>query len=580
MVSTSKVSSSAVKYPETRKVSLLLFAFRWIALGVAFLFIYQEPKQSGLNYVTSYQIISVTFFYTVLVSYFYGKGLQNFNLLAKALVIVDTLFCGFLVWITSSPSSPFFLYAFSPILTAAFFFKMSGGFSAAATISFLYLGGLAANQYSLTKIIEGRKAGDLITNILAFFLVAIFFSYPSSLLDRLLSTVSNLIEKNDNLTHINRAFEHANRQLRTLQKTSKALQSTMNLDEVLDIVLTEITKEIGFEGAMVGLCDDQDKVISNWIVSSNYQNGSLEGIKDLEIAISTEEGPVAKSVIDKKPYLVNANSYFGKILPSFLKNTPFAVFPMTFKDKIVGVLLVDNHLSRKPVSRSDIPVLKSIANQAAVAIENAKLMIRNQTLVVAEERNRIAREIHDGLAQSLFSIALNLQACVKKMSDDPLTTREKLVQLQELASKSLRELRQYIYNLPSTNLVDMGLIAALKSYVTDVARLNGLEVDFSIIGKTRTLPSEVEECFYRVGQEALANVVKHARASKVEVKLEFKSKSASISIADNGEGFNGNGAKDSMGISNMRQRVELLGGTFSLSSNNGFGVCVEAEVCV
>jgi signal transduction histidine kinase len=352
----------------------------------------------------------------------------------------------------------------------------------------------------------------------------------------------------------------------------------LNLNEILDIVLSGITTEIGFEGAMLGFCDEQNKVLTNWIVSVSYRNESVSGLKDLEIPISDAGGPVARSVIDKRPYLVSRDSKSEKTMPRHLKNKPFAVLPMTFKDRIVGVIVVDNHLSRKPISEKDVPVLKSIANQAAVAIENAKLMIKNQMLVVTEERSRIAREIHDGLAQSLFSIALNLQACVKKMGDDPAGTRDKLGQLQELASKSLKELRQYIYNLPSTNLTDKGLVTALRSHIENIARLNGLESDFSTLGSVESLPPEVEECFYRVGQEALANVVKHAGASKVEVRLETKNGSAILTVADNGRGFNRVKPKESMGISNMKRRVESLSGTLSLEPNNGCGVCVRAKV--
>jgi signal transduction histidine kinase len=578
MASTGKVPSSTVKFPETKKVSLTLILFRWVAFVVVFLFIYQEPGKSSLGGLPFYLVVSITFLYTTLISYFYGKGLQNFSPLTKILVVVDTFYCGFLVWLTGSLSSPFFLYALSPILTAAFFFKMAGGLAAAGTISSLYLGGLAVHSYSWSRIMETQKAGDLAVDLLAFFFVGAFFAYPSSLLDRLLSTVNSLIRKNDNLTDINKAFERANRQLRTLHKTSKALQSTLNLNEILDIVLSGITAEIGLEGAMLGFCDEENKVLTNWILSASYHSEPVAGLKELRIPISDSGGPIAKSVIDRRPYLVSRDSKSEKILPRHLRNKPFAVLPMTFKDRIVGVIVVDNHLSRKPISEKDIPVLKSIANQAAVAIENAKLMVKNQALVVTEERSRIAREIHDGLAQSLFSIALNLQACVKKMGDDPAGTRDKLGQLQELASNSLKELRQYIYNLPSTNLVDRGLASALRSHVEDVSRLNGLESDFSLLGTMGTLASEVEECLYRVGQEALANVVKHAKASKVYVSLEFKNGSAILVVADNGRGLNGVRPKESMGISNMKRRVESLSGTLTLEPNNGCGACVRASV--
>lgn len=168
---TGKVSSSAFKFPEARKVSLFLIFFRWIAFGVVFLFLYQKPEQAGFYYLNFHFLILLTFLYTIFISYFYIKGLQNFNIATKILVILDTLYCGFLIWITGSLSSPFFLYAFSPILTAAFFFKITGGFIAASTVSIFYLTGLVTNNYSLGKIIESSKAGDLAVNILAFFLI-------------------------------------------------------------------------------------------------------------------------------------------------------------------------------------------------------------------------------------------------------------------------------------------------------------------------------------------------------------------------------------------------------------------------
>lgn len=577
---TGKVSSSTIKFPEARKASLFLIFFRWIAFGVVFLFLYQKPEQAGFYYLNFHFLILLTFLYTIFISYFYIKGLQNFNIATKILVILDTLYCGFLIWLTGSLSSPFFLYAFSPILTAAFFFKITGGLIAASTVSIFYLTGLVVNNYSLGKIIENSKAGDLAVNILTFLLMGTLFAYPSSLLDRLLSTVNNLINKNDNLIDANKVLARTNRQLFALHKMSKTLQSALSLNEILDIVLTTITTQIGFDGAMLGLYDEENRVISNWIASTGYRKGTIGELESLEIPISEEGGLVAKSIINKKTYVVNPNGSSEKILPSHLENTHFVVLPLILKGHTVGVMLVDNHISKKPIPESEIPVLKLVAGLTTVTIVHAKLIIENQMLVVAEERNRIAREIHDGLAQCLFSIALNLQTCARKMSNDPLGTKERLVKLQKLASKSLKELRQYIYNLPSSNLDDIDFIAALKLHLDDVAKLHGLETDFSIVGRTRSLPPQVKECLYRIGQEALANVVKHAKASKAKVVLGFGRKNVSLKIEDNGRGFNGNKINGSMGINNMRQRVESLGGIFSLRSAKESGVCVNAKVPV
>jgi NarL family two-component system sensor histidine kinase LiaS len=196
---------------------------------------------------------------------------------------------------------------------------------------------------------------------------------------------------------------------------------------------------------------------------------------------------------------------------------------------------------------------------------------------VVEERNRLARELHDSVKQHMFTSALLVRAARKLFPRDPEGAQQHLIQAEELAEQVQQELNSAIQALRPAALEDRGLAVVLQDYARDWSQRAGIVVDVRVQG-VRTTPLQIEEALFRVSQEALANVARHSRASKVQVQLTWNEEEVVLSMCDNGQGFDtartfGKG----LGLTSMRERVEALHGRLAISSSRE-GTTVEAHV--
>ncbi len=201
-----------------------------------------------------------------------------------------------------------------------------------------------------------------------------------------------------------------------------------------------------------------------------------------------------------------------------------------------------------------------------------------------QERERIARELHDGLGQALTAIKLDLSAADRALGADVLPAKQHLAKAQTLADETLDELRRLVFDLRPPALDNLGLVAALESYTRDFKERSriavALEADFS----ESRLPSDVETALYRICQEALANVWKHAHASQSVVRLEQTAERVTLTVTDNGVGFDTstvtgvNAALGGVGLLSMERRAEDLGGNFRVESQCGAGTSVHVSV--
>ncbi len=192
------------------------------------------------------------------------------------------------------------------------------------------------------------------------------------------------------------------------------------------------------------------------------------------------------------------------------------------------------------------------------------------------ERQRIAREIHDGPAQVYANIAFGLEMCERLMQSDPEKLKKELNRLKELARNNLGELRNIIYRLRPVVLEEYGLIKALERYVDDIKDTYDIDTEFVIINDEQKLDPIIELSIYRIVQEAVNNIVKHSGAKKASVKLEYLDKGLNLVISDDGIGFDPNelenNGRHGFGLLNIRERVELLNGQLSILSKPGKGV--------
>jgi signal transduction histidine kinase len=226
--------------------------------------------------------------------------------------------------------------------------------------------------------------------------------------------------------------------------------------------------------------------------------------------------------------------------------------------------------------------LTQLAGQVAAALTNAHLYAEAEALAAQAERARLAREIHDGIAQSLFMLTLNLEACMELVERDPDRLRERLEMLVMVARQTLWQTRHYIHDLKPLLDQQQGLRHAIENQIKEFRTISGLAVELTITGDEVAAAPAIQQALYRITQEGLANVFKHAGARHVAVDLTFDAAGARLVIEDDGRGFGPDavdgGEGRGFGLGNMRERTEELGGQFSIRSEPGQGARLETWV--
>jgi two-component system sensor histidine kinase UhpB len=205
---------------------------------------------------------------------------------------------------------------------------------------------------------------------------------------------------------------------------------------------------------------------------------------------------------------------------------------------------------------------------------------------IEDERRRIGRELHDETSQTLAATLINLEIAEKGLRTCPIEVRERVAHCKQLLVHALEQIKLLIYDLRPSTLDDLGLVPALRWYIDSHLRSADLEVETDFENAQVRLPGEVETALYRVAQEALANVVKHAGATHVAIELETHPGYGSLAIIDNGRGFDrltvapGGDNPHGVGLLSMQERVELLGGQMTIDTEWGRGTRVHAVVPV
>lgn len=293
------------------------------------------------------------------------------------------------------------------------------------------------------------------------------------------------------------------------------------------------------------------------------------------IAPPPDERPVSPLVV--RALRGDAGFVAGSGRPEDDADTRFTevAVPIRSSSGVIGVLDI-RASAEGGLDESDIATLQTLADQIAVAIENARLYEAGQQLAVSEERNRLARELHDSVTQELFSMTMITGALPLLMERKPEVAKERVLRLCELSRGALAEMRALLFALRPAALAEEGLATALTKHAAAVQSREGLTVNLQLVGDGR-LPHACEEALYRVFQEALHNVVKHARARSVWVRLEIGDQQTDLMIRDDGIGLDPSSTQSgsaTMGMSSMRERVQELGGTFSVQSAPGSGTTI------
>jgi len=256
-----------------------------------------------------------------------------------------------------------------------------------------------------------------------------------------------------------------------------------------------------------------------------------------------------------------------------------ASIPLVIGDRPLGIMNLTGP-SWRELTPTELRLLSTIAYQVSIAVERARLAEESTRLARAEERERIAREIHDTLAQDLTAIALQIEASLSELKLDPDGTRERLERALEVTRGSLEEARRSVLNLRAAPLAGKSLPDALAALGRRFTHETGIRVGIDAGGAVR-LPVSVEGELFRIAQEALANVRAHADAHQVTIALREREGRVTLSIRDDGIGFTPPAVGEGHhGLAGMRERAWLLGGSLRIRSRPGKGTTISATVPV
>ncbi|WP_030347098.1 GAF domain-containing sensor histidine kinase [Streptomyces sp. NRRL S-1022] len=263
----------------------------------------------------------------------------------------------------------------------------------------------------------------------------------------------------------------------------------------------------------------------------------------------------------------------------------FLGLPIKDGEEVIGALFLANKRCAKPegscgFTEDDEELLSILAQHAAIALTNARLYERSRELTIAEERSRLAHELHDAVSQKLFSLRLTAQAAAALVDRDPARAKGELHQVASLAAEAADELRAAVVELRPAALDEDGLIATLRTQIQVLDRAHTARVTFTGNG-FRALPAAQEEALLRVAQEALHNALRHSGADRVDVSIGRHGCGAVLRVADDGAGFDPTAVRRAgrhLGLVSMRDRASGVGGTLTVESAPGKGTVIEMEV--
>jgi signal transduction histidine kinase len=258
----------------------------------------------------------------------------------------------------------------------------------------------------------------------------------------------------------------------------------------------------------------------------------------------------------------------------------FLGVPIVARAGVIGAFYLTEKEEGADFDDADQQVIEMLAAHAAIAIENARLYERSRELSIVEERNRLARDLHDSVTQRLFGVVLAAESASTLLDRDPDRVPEQLERLRDLAQEAMDELRSLVFELRPAALDAEGLATTLRKHVDVLRRVHGREIGLRVAGPVRSSPT-VDAEVLRIAQEALANALRHAGAERVDVSLEGRNGAVVLTVTDDGVGFDADAPalrSRRLGLTSMEERARSVGGELAIESRPGEGTTVRLEV--
>lgn len=370
----------------------------------------------------------------------------------------------------------------------------------------------------------------------------------------------------------------------SLRETLSLLNADRPLQETLRFIAGQAVEILGADAGIVFRLEDGEdasivieasahfpeelrEIGSLPYVESPANRASLRGevfaVPDLREAMRQEAHLVAALEPAARRWLEQVAEQFGAYLSA----------PFRMGDHAYGDITL-YYATPKQFGEEEISLAVTFGEQAALAVANAELRHHAEASAVAEERNRLARDLHDAVTQTLFSASLIAEVLPALMERNPEQGSQRLAELRELTRGALAEMRTLLLELRPAALTESSLPELLRQLCDAIVGRSRLPVELQIEGEAE-LPPDVQVAFYRIAQEALNNIVKHAAASNVTVQLSHRAGTVTLAVGDDGRGFTMDAiAANSLGVGIMRERAEKMGMGLHIESEPGAGTTV------
>jgi PAS domain S-box-containing protein len=407
------------------------------------------------------------------------------------------------------------------------------------------------------------------------------FSYGGR--PHVLSVVRDVTERERAFQELERRVADRTRALSTVLEISKTVASTLELGPLLHLVLEQLRTLVDYTGATILIRreDDGDLVVLE-------HQGPLTEEQVRAARVSAEDADRCPTLNRGSPVVVDdaqsdspsARAYRDSMPPAVLSLFSYARsvmnLPLKTRDQVIGVLRID---SDRPNTYSvyDAELAWALANQAAVAIENARLYDRAREVAAYEERQRLARELHDSVTQTLCAVGMLGRTLPKIWERDTTEGRQALSSLDEMTQSALAEMRTLLLELRPDNLVEADLPDLLRQLAAGLRSRASAPIDLELEGPLH-LPPDVHVTLYRVAQEALANATRHAGASRLRVTLHQSPDGVTLRVVDNGIGFDpAHALPGHLGLVIMRERTRAIDADLDIVSHPGRGTTVSVR---
>jgi len=384
--------------------------------------------------------------------------------------------------------------------------------------------------------------------------------------------------------NLEQRVEERTRELATLLQVSHDVNSTLELEPLLDLILDQLKGVVDYTGASILILEGEDLVVQ-------AHRGPIPAEEARRLRFPLGEALVNRQVIQRREPIVvpdvrgdSALAWMFRQTAGKKRGSTFGYIrswlgvPLMVKGEMLGMLTLD-HSQPGFFRHEHANLVLTFANQVAVAIENARLYEQAEESAVAAERNRLARDLHDAVTQTLFSASLIAEVLPRIWERDPVEGRRRLGELCELTRGALAEMRTLLLELRPAALEEAHLADLLRQLAESITGRARIPITVNVEGEC-DLDTDVKIGLYRIAQEALNNVAKHSGATQATVSLECHPLSpdgegvvVELCVADNGSGFDLAGVSPkSLGVGIMRERAEAIGATLTISSQMGSGL--------